>query len=75
MPENRYFRVSVKAGSAPELIVADTLEDAQEQAKDIAHHEKSKVIQFYEVFPLEIDGMRQKLNASLNQNFNSIFGV
>ncbi|MEI6745984.1 MAG: hypothetical protein WCL34_08485 [Methylococcaceae bacterium] len=77
---NRYFRVSVKSGMQPELIVADTLEDAQCQADDIARHEKGKVIQFYEVFPLEIQGMLEKLNASLSlpsfeQQFNNIFAV
>lgn len=59
---NRYFRVSVKAGQQPELIVADTLEDAQDQADDIARHEKSSVIQFYEVFPLQFAGSAERLN-------------
>jgi hypothetical protein len=77
---NRYFRVSVKPGQQPELIVADTLEDALCQAGDIARHEKGKVIQFYEVFPLEIPGMLERLNASLampsfEQQFNNIFAV
>jgi hypothetical protein len=74
---NRYFRVSVIEGQQPELIVADTLEDALCQADDIARHEKGEVIQFYEVFPLY--GMRG-LNAGLampsfEQQFNNIFAV
>ncbi len=77
---NRYFRVSVKPGQQPELIVADTLEDAQCQAAEWAAYENSTVIQFYEVFPLEIDGMLEKLNArmqmpSFEQQFNSIFAL
>ena len=75
---NRYFRVSVKAGQQPELIVADTLEDAQCQAEEWAVYENGTVVQFYEVFPLEISGMRERLNASLalpsfEQQFNNIF--
>lgn len=66
---NRYFRVSVKAGQQPELIVADTLEDAQCQAEEWAAYEQSTVIQFYEVFPLEMPGMLAKLNASMAEQF------
>lgn len=59
---NRYFRVSVKAGQQPEFIVADTLEDAQDQADEMARYEKSSVIQFYEVFPLQFAGSAAHLN-------------
>ncbi len=47
---NRYFRVSVKAGQQPELIVADTLEDAQCQAEEWAAYESGTVVQFYQKF-------------------------
>lgn len=59
----------MKAGEQPELIVADTLEDAQCQAEEWAAYEKSNVIQFYEVFPLEIPGMLAKLNAAMAEQF------
>jgi hypothetical protein len=66
---NRYFRVSVKAGQEPDRIVADTLEDAQAQAADIARHEKGTVLELYEVFPLEFSGSLERLNAQFKNIF------
>lgn len=67
---NRYFRVSVKSGEEPVRIVADTLEDAQAQANDMAKYFKSKVIQFYEVFPAE---MGCKMPKRFTQDFANVF--
>lgn len=64
----RFFSVSVKAGQQPVRIIADTMEDAQRQAQEMAKANNSRVVQCYEVFPRPVPN-----SVEFEQAFRNIF--
>jgi len=46
----RTFQLQLKSEIRPQLLVADTMQDAWAQATEAAKHEKTKVVSLIEVF-------------------------